>query len=174
MNVRLTARRMTLTPEIKLYCAKRLKGLEKSLDAGTEIDVLFSREKRRHGVELRAVSRGLNVTVREESDDVFGALNQAFDSLEKKLKKEKKKLLDRRRRGRRERPAPPPPEEAAEPAKRVVSAEEFSLKPMTVEEAILNLDLRKGDVFMFRKLKTEKWALVYRRRDGHYGLVEPE
>lgn len=174
MNVRLTARRMTLTPEVKLYCDKRLKGLEKNTDAGTELDILLSREKHRHGVELRAVSRGLNVMVREESDDVFGALNQAFDGLEKKLKKERQKRLERRRRGRRERPVPPPAEDVVEPMKRVIPAEEFALKPMTVEEAILNLDIKKRDVFMFRKLKTEKWALVYRRRDGHYGLVEPE
>jgi len=174
MNVRMTARRVTLTPEVKQYCAKRLKGLEKRMDAGTELDILFSREKHRQGVELRAVSRGLNIMVSEESDDVFGALNLAFDSLEKKLKKEKQKLLERRRRGRRERPAPPAAEEVFEPAKRVVPAQDFSLKPMTVEEAILNFDLRKRDVFMFRKLKTEKWACVYRRRDGHYGLVEPE
>jgi putative sigma-54 modulation protein len=174
MNVRLTARRMTLTPEVRQYCDKRLKGLEKSLEAEAELDVLVSREKHRHGVELHAVGRGLNVLVEEESDDVFGALNRAFDGLEKKLKKEKKKLLERRRRGRRERTAPLPVEEAAEPARRVVPAEEFSLKPMTIEEAVLNLDLKKREVFMFRKLKTEKWAVVYRRRDGHVGLVEPE
>ncbi|MBM3296623.1 MAG: ribosome-associated translation inhibitor RaiA [Candidatus Aminicenantes bacterium] len=174
MNVRLTARRMTLSPEVKRHCDKRLRGLERSLEAGAELDILLSREKHRHDVEIRAVSRGLNIVVQEENADVFIALNQAFDSLEKKLKKEKQKLLERRRRGGRERAVAPPAEEAAEPAKRVIPAQEFSLKPMSVEEAILNLDIKKREVFMFRRLKSEKWAVVYRRRDGHTGLVEPE
>ncbi|OGD10314.1 MAG: ribosomal subunit interface protein [Candidatus Aminicenantes bacterium RBG_13_62_12] len=174
MNVRLTARHMPLTAEVKLYCDKRLKGLEKNMGPVAELDILLSREKHRHGVELRAASRGLKAMVKEENADLFSALNEAFDGLEKKIKKEKEKLLERRRRGRREPPVPLPAEDVIEPRKRVIPADEFSLKPMTVEEAILNLDLKKRDVFMFRKLKTEKWALVYRRRDGHFGLVDPD
>ncbi len=174
MNVRLTARRLTLTPEVKLYCDKRLKGIEKNLDEGTEVEIRFSREKHRHGVELRVLGRRLTITVQEEHTDLFQALNEAFDGLEKKLKKEKSKLLERKRRGRRDLPSGPLVEEPAEFGPRVVPSADFSLKPMTVEEAILNLDDQKRDVFMFRKMKSEKWAVVYRRKDGHYGVVEPE
>ena len=99
MNVRLTARHMPLTAEVKLYCDKRLKGLEKNMGPVAELDILLSREKHRHGVELRAASRGLKAMVKEENADLFSALNEAFDGLEKKIKKEKEKLLERRRRG---------------------------------------------------------------------------
>jgi putative sigma-54 modulation protein len=110
----------------------------------------------------------------EENKEVLGALTAAFSALERKLQKEKEKQRERKRRSGRERKAVLPSAEPYEPRPRVIRAEDYSLKPMSVEEAILQLDLKKRDVFLFRKTGTERWALVYRRRDGQYGLVEPE
>jgi putative sigma-54 modulation protein len=57
---------------------------------------------------------------------------------------------------------------------RVIPSRDFSLKPMSVEEALLQLETRRKEVFVFRKFDTEKWAVLYRREDGNFGLVEPE
>ncbi len=64
--------------------------------------------------------------------------------------------------------------EAPETEKRVVRANHFSLKPMSLDEAIVQLDVKAKEVFLFRREGSQEWAAVYRRKDGHYGLVEPE
>ena len=66
------------------------------------------------------------------------------------------------------------PVEPEEPQRRVISSQDYSLKPMSLEEAFLQFDLTKKEIFVFRKLGSEKWAVIYRRKDGNYGLVEPE
>ncbi|HEX9902463.1 MAG TPA: ribosome-associated translation inhibitor RaiA [Acidobacteriota bacterium] len=174
MNAHLTARHMPLTPEVRQFCDKRIKALNKKMAPGTEVDIILSAEKRRHKAEIHAVGRGTNIVLIEESNEILSALNLAFAGLERKLQKEKEKLRERKRRGGRERKAVLPAEEPPEPRRRVIPGNDYSPKPMSVEEAILQLDLKKRDVFLFRKPGTERWALVYRRRDGHYGLVEPE
>jgi putative sigma-54 modulation protein len=174
MNVHLTARHMTLTPEVRQFCDKRLKALNKKMEPGAKVDLIVSSEKRRSTAEIHVVGRGTNIVLIEENKEVLGALTAAFSALERKLQKEKEKQRERKRRSGRERKAVLPSAEPYEPRPRVIRAEDYSLKPMSVEEAILQLDLKKRDVFLFRKTGTERWALVYRRRDGQYGLVEPE
>ena len=66
------------------------------------------------------------------------------------------------------------PEEIEEQRKKVIRSEDYSPKPMSLEEAMIQLDLNKKEVFVFRRMDSEKWAVLYRRKDGHYGLVEPE
>jgi putative sigma-54 modulation protein len=58
--------------------------------------------------------------------------------------------------------------------RRIVQSPHYSLKPMTVEEAAVQLDMKNREVFVFRKQGSEKWAVIFRRKDGHFGLVEPD
>jgi putative sigma-54 modulation protein len=64
-----------------------------------------------------------------------------------------------------------PDEEDTE--KKVIRSENYSLKPMSIEEALMLFESGKKEVFVFRNVDSEKWAVLYRRKDGHYGLVEP-
>jgi putative sigma-54 modulation protein len=102
------------------------------------------------------------------------SLNLAFDSLEKKIRKEREKFRERRRRKGRERKDLGLPVEAEEPVRRIVRSSNYSLKPMPVEEAVLQLDVKNREVFVFRREGSEKWAVLFRRKDGNIGLVEPE
>ena len=174
MNVHLTSRHMPLTPEVRQFCDRRIKALSKKMEPGAKVDIILSAEKRSRKAEIHVVGRGTNIVLVEENDEILNALKAAFSGLERKLQKEKEKLRERKRRGGRERKAVLPAEMAFEPRPRVVRSDDYSAKPMTVEEAVLQLDSKKRDVFLFRKQGTERWALVYRRRDGHFGLVEPE
>jgi putative sigma-54 modulation protein len=174
MNVHLTARHMPLTAALRLFCEKRLKVLDKRMGPGTEVNITLSAEKRRYKAEIHIEGPGADYVLIEEDGEVFGALNLAFAGLERKLKKEKEKLRQRKRRSGRERKMTLPAEAFFEPRKRVIRGDDFVLKPMSIEEAVLHLDLKKRDVLLFRKMGTERWTLVYRRRDGHFGLVEPE
>jgi len=174
MNIHYTARRATLTPEIKAYCEKplgRLKGLVGDI---LDVNVILIVQKNRNKVEINVRAKGGGLVVVEETLDMMDSLNRAFDNLEKKVRKERVKGRDRKRRGGRERKVLAPVLETSVPEKRVIRSNHFSLKPMSLEEALIQIDIKSKDVFLFRREGSEKWSVIYRRKDGHYGLVEPE
>lgn len=172
MNVNFTARHTVLTPEIEQYCQKRLRALEKLLGSVLEVDVILSSQKNRHKAEINVKAKGQSLVVTEETLDMLNSLNLAFDSLEKKVKKEREKFREKKRRGGRERKnlefAPETPKEE----KKVIRSRNYSAKPMTLEEAVYQFDLQNKEAFAYRAEGTEKWAVIYRRKDGHYGLIE--
>jgi putative sigma-54 modulation protein len=174
MNIHYTARQATLTPEIKAYCEKRLGRLKDLVGNVLDVNVILIVQKNRNKAEINVRAKGGGLVVVEETMDMMDSLNRAFDNLEKKVRKERVKGRDKRRRGGRERKVLVPVLEAPEPEKRVIRSQHFSLKPMSIEEALIQIDIRSKEVFLFRREGSEEWAVIYRRKDGHYGLVEPE
>jgi len=173
MTLNFTARHARITPDIKEYCQKRMKSLEKILGSSIETDIILSVEKYRNKAEINIKSRRINLNAAEETHDMLTALGAAFDNLEKRIKKEIEKLRERKRRKSREKEVFPSVERE-EQAPRIIKSNDYSLKPMSLEEALLQFNLSQKDVFAFRKMGTEKWAFIYRRKDGNYGLIEPE
>jgi putative sigma-54 modulation protein len=174
MNLHFTARKTDLTPEVRQYCEKRLSALEKLLGSVLEVDIILSVAKNRNRAEIHVMAKGTGLVVEDETPDMLNSLNLAFDSLEKKIKKEREKVRERKRRKGRERKDLALPVEAEEPAQRIFRSSNYSMKPMPVEEAVLQLDVKNREVFVFRKEGSEKWAVLFRRKDGNVGLVEPE
>lgn len=174
MNIHYTARRATLTPEIKAYCEKRLGRLKGLVGDVIDVNVILNVQKNRNKAEINVRAKGGGLVVVEETMDMMDSLNRAFDNLETKVRKERVKGRDKRRRGGRERKVLVPVLEAPEPEKRVIRSQYFSLKPMSIEEALIQIDIKSKEVFLFRREGSEEWAVIYRRKDGHYGLVEPE
>ena len=174
MNVHYTARQAALTPEIRAYCEKRLGRLKDLVDDVLDINVILAIQKGRSKAEIHVQAKGRGLVVVEETLDMMDSLNRAFDTLETRVRKERAKWREKKRRGGRERKTLAPAVEAPEPEKRVVRANHFSLKPMSLEEALVQLDVKAKEVFLFRREGSQEWAVVYRRKDGHYGLVEPE
>ena len=174
MNIHYTARQATLTPEIKAYCEKRLGRLKDLVGDVLDVNVILNVQKNRNKAEINVRAKGGGLVVVEETLDMMDSLNRGFDNLEKKVRKERVKGRDKRRRGGRERKVLVPVLEAPAPEKRVIRSQHFSLKPMSVEEALIQIDIRSKEVFLFRREGSEEWAVIYRRKDGHYGLVEPE
>jgi putative sigma-54 modulation protein len=174
MNLNFTARHTNITPEIKTYCEKRVKNLEKRLGHPVEVDLILSVEKYRKKVEINLKSRRMVLNVTEETHDMLNSLGIAFDNIEKRLKKERQKLRERKRRKNREKETFSSLSIPEEQRRRIIRSDYYSLKPMSLEEALLQFDLDKKEVFVFRKFGSEKWAVIYRRKDGDYGLIEPE
>lgn len=174
MNINYTARHTNITPEIKKYCDKRVRHLEKILGNPIDADIIVSIEKYRNKVEINVKSKGIALNVAEETHDMLSSLGLGFDRIEKRVKKEREKLRERKRRKSREREIYSPAVGMDEARKRVIRSEDYSLKPLSLEEALLQFDLdRKKEVFVWRRRDSEKWAVLYRRKDGHYGLIEP-
>lgn len=174
MNINYTARHTSITPEVKKHCERRLKTIEKLLGYPVEADLILSVEKYRHKTEINVKIKGATLNTEEETNDMFSSVGLAFDRIEKRVKKEREKLRERKRRKIRGSGAVPFPPETEDQPVRVIASRDYSLKPMSVEEALLQLESRKKEVFVFRKFDSEKWAVLYRRKDGNYGLVEPE
>lgn len=174
MTVHFTARQMDLTPETRDYCEKRLRTLEKLMGSVIEVDVILSAEKYRYKAEIHVKAKGSNLVVVEETHEMMNSLNLAFENLEKKVKKEKEKWREKKRRKGRERKQRSLPPELEEESRKIVQSQDYSLKPMLLEEALVQFELERRDIFLFRKPGSEKWAVIFRRKDGHYGLIEPE
>jgi putative sigma-54 modulation protein len=98
----------------------------------------------------------------------------AFDHLEKRVKKEREKLRERKRKRIRESITFASTEETEERQRRVIRSLHYSMKPMSLEEAIIQFEATKNEILLFRTSEKENWAVLYRRKDGNYGLVEPE
>lgn len=173
MNLRFTARGATPTPEMREYCDKRIRDLLRFFDKIIDIDVTLSSEKNRQTVDIHVKAKGGTTAVSEETNDMMDSLRLTFDSLEKKLKKEREKWREKRRRSDRElREASLPEEEPAEPELRIIRTEACSHKPISVAEAIVLMRDKNQDVFLFRRDDAEGWAVIYKRKDGHIGLIK--
>ena len=174
MIINYTARHTNVTPDIKKYCEKRIKSLEKILGHSIDADVLLSVEKYRHKVDINLKTKKAAFKTVEETHDMTSSLVGAFDHLEKRVKKEREKLREKKRRRIRETVTFVPSEEREERQKRVIRSQSYSMKPMSLKEAIVLFEASKNEILLFRTAGKEGWAVIYRRRDGHYGLVEPE
>jgi putative sigma-54 modulation protein len=173
MNVRYTTRQADLTPEIKAYCEKRLARLKNLLDDILDVNFILGTQKGRSKAEIHVQAKGRGFVVVEETLGMLESLNLAFDTLETRIRKDRAKFRERKRRGGRERKVAAPVSAVPEPENRIIRADFFATAPMTLEEAIVQLDAKDKEVFLFRREGSKAWAAVYRRKDGQYGLVEP-
>jgi len=174
MKINYTARHTKVSEEMKQYCEKRIQSLEKLQGYPIDADILVSVEKYRQKVEINLKTKMATLNTVEETHDMSSALTGAFDHLETRVKKEREKLRKRKRRKIREVETYPSLMEEGDRPKRMIRSQNYSMKPLSIEEAFMQLDTGKEDVFLFRTLETESWAVLYRRKDGNYGLIEPK
>ncbi len=177
MKISYTARNTNLTPQIKKLCERRIASLKKLLEPPVETDIILSVEKYRHIAEVNIRAKGINLNTEEETQDMYSSLGLAFDNIERRAKKEKEKIREKRRKNKDISPYPSPMEEDGdeEHAKpRVLRSKNYSLKPMSVEEAVLMFESMRDDAFGFRVFESEKWAVLFRRKDGNIGFMELE
>jgi putative sigma-54 modulation protein len=172
MNINFTARHIDITPDVKKYCERRISSIEKLLGFPVDVDLILSVEKYRHKVEINVKAKGTTFNTVEETQDIMNSLNIAFDNIDKRIKKEKEKYRERKRR--KTKGTFPIPEEPTEQRPRVILNQDYSLKPMSLEEAVMLFESGKNEIFVFRKFDSEKWSVLYRRKDGNFGLVELE
>lgn len=166
---------MQLTDALREASIKKLRRLDKFFQQDIEAKVVLSIEKKIHKVEVTIPFNGRIVRVEEYSDDMYNALDEAVESLEQQIRKHKTKLQNKRYSSQSikfENIEPLDYEEEEE--FKVVKTKRFAIKPMNIEEAILQMDLLKHNFFVFLNADTEEVNVVYKRKDGNYGLIEPE
>ena len=181
MRVTVTGKHVKLTDGIKGYTEDKLKKLGKYLDEDTEVKVTVSAGKNRQKVEVMIPNvNGHTIRVEEEQDNLYPAIDLVCDKLSRQIIKYKDKFKTRvpgnfsiRYEGIEEL-AQELDYEVEEPEVVIERRKKFNLKPMSVEEAILQMNLTDHDFYMFKDRESFEICLVYKRKEGGYGLIEQE
>jgi ribosome hibernation promoting factor len=181
VQIEITGRKTEVTASLRKATEKKLEKLTKVLHGITRIHVIFIGEKHRQIAEVTVHSPHLDLAAAEESDDLATSLATVVDKLTRQAQKRVGKLRERKRRGRPEAvwtgvvsAAPAGNGGGSAPARRVVQSRRFVAKPMTMDEAVLQVDATDDGLLVFRDAATAKLSVLYRRKDGNLGLIEPE
>jgi len=178
MQITLRGKNVQVTQALREYVEKKVGKLEKYFDNLASAQVTLGVEKERRIVEVTIPVNGMILRGEEATGDMYSSIDLVVDKLEKQVEKYRTQIYRRFRRDGLKLPAAGEhqSEEAAETAEpfTVVKTKRFPVKPMAVDEAIMQMNLVGHDFFVFANAETEKVNVVYRRRDGNYGLIEPE
>ena len=175
MQTSVTFKNLDPSETLKSYVGEKLDRFDKFLDNPAEANVVLSVEKFRHIAEINIIGDRLNIVGKEETNDMYSAIDMVLDKLEKQIKKSKQKTRDRRGgiKSGLERMAEGSvnlPEDAGD---RQIMVQSIEYKPMDVEEAVMQMDLVNNNFLVFTNSRTDQVNVIYRRKDGHYGLIEP-
>jgi putative sigma-54 modulation protein len=159
----------------KEYVEERLGKLKKYIDNPVEARVILSVEKFRNTAEINLMSNGLNINSREIEKDMHQAIDNVIEKIERQLKKHKERIRDFKNNQSRsdmsDREAAG--EEGEElPAAKVVETRKVVLKPMSIEDAIMEIETTKNRFVIYRDSSSETVNVIYRRDDGRFTLLE--
>ncbi len=181
MNISVTFRHMDTSEPVRAYAEDKLARVNKYIEEPIDAQVVLSVEKKiRHKAVAILVAKGVTIKASAEViDDMYAAIDAVVDKLERQLKRYKEKLKCHTTRKGREQNITKTIFEAAsveidDAEPQVIRSHSFSLKPMSVDEAIMQMDLLHKDFLVFSDDSTDQVSVIYRRKDGNYGLIVPE
>jgi ribosome hibernation promoting factor len=181
VRLQVKGKNLEVSDSLYQYAEEKLGKLERHLNDATRLELELAVEKNpsisdRQVAEATVWTKGPILRARESSDDMRASIDLLAEKLERQVKRyrEKRQRKQVARHGPHHQhdaePRPVVPDEA-EPL--IVKTKQFAIKPMTPEEAVLQLELIGHDFFVFRNVESSDVNVVYRRRDGNYGLIEP-
>lgn len=171
-----TDKKVNLPNKVHAYAEKKVGKLDRYFKTEADASITFSVEKDRNVCEVTVRAGSMIFRASESTSDMFASIDSAVATLERQIRKNKTRLAKRLREDAFERTVdevstfvPEPEEEEFQ----IVRTKKFPLKPMTVEEAILQMNLLEHTFFAFRNEDSDgAFAVVYKRNDGGYGLIE--
>ncbi len=177
MRIVVSGKNIDVSDALRDAVIKKVGKLERYFEPGTEAQVTLSVEKNRHIVEVTIPFDGVILRAEEFTDDMYASIDLVLDKIERQIRKHRTKLGKKFRAGAFKIATPlflenDDVEEYQEP--KVVRTKRFAIKPMQVEEAILQMDLLGHNFFVFTNADTNEVNVVYKRKDNNYGLIEPE
>ncbi len=182
MHFTIDGRNVEITDAIQDYVEKRLMKLKKYFPRAVDVHVVLFTQKFNQGVEVTINASGLAIHGEEISEDLYASIDKVVDKLGVQLRKHKEKLKEHHKK----EPRPdkdlnlnvsiyePEMVEEPNPVPKVLHTQRFALKPMSVDEAAMQMDLINQEFLVFRNSQSNTVNVLYRRKDGNYGLIEPE
>jgi putative sigma-54 modulation protein len=188
MPVRVQGKHIAVTDALRAYAEQKLAKLPRYFDRVQDAQVVLSVARdstrgRAQVVEVTVWCDGLVLRAEETSEDMYTSIDRAVDKLERQIEKYRSRIIEKRRldESRRRRRAQQSAEAVLEaqgtepPAQpQIVRVKRFAMKPMTPDEAVLQMELLGHLFFVFRHAGTQDINVLYKRRDGDYGLIEPD
>ena len=171
MDITITTKKFHLSDELRARIDKKLSNLDRYFRDDAQATVRLSTQKNDEIAEVTVVSGGLQVRAETRSNEMFHSLEEAVDNLERQLQKHKTRLTQRLQSGAFDGMAVTVEEE--EPFS-LIKEKHFQLKPMDVEEAILQMNLLGHSFFVYRDAQQGAVCVVYHRKDGGYGQIVAE
>ena len=175
MNVSYTARGFECTDQIKKYTEEKLHKIV-SLDQLIDVTLNLELARGRFKAEMLVHNRNARFAAIESTSDVFKSINAVIDKIQKQVKKHKAKLINRKRlapaRGTKLRENMTTGERMVAP--RVFRARKQDIKPMSQEEALMQIDNAKEPFLLFRDTGSDRIKILFRRKDGNYGIIDSE
>lgn len=177
MDYKIVAKGLELSDSIKSYLDKRLSKIDRIVDNVVSADVRLSKETRgREIVEITVHVGDSVIRVEETTNDIYSSIDTAVDSLVRRIKKYKALKHEKQKKTSKiiEEEMNFQEEEELSPLNKIVKTKRFSMKPMNLEEAVMQLEMLGHSFFAFRNAETNEINILYVRKDGKYGLIELE
>lgn len=171
MRIIIRGKNIEVTDALKTHVEKRIGKIAKYFDDDTEALVTLSVVKDTHVVDATLLlNGGMLIRGEVESPDMYASIDMVTEKLERQIRKYKTRI------NRKARQLGPNGEEgkSLEDEPKIVRTKRFAIKPMLPDEAVLQMNLLEHDFFMFINAETSKANVVYRRKDGNFGLIEPQ
>lgn len=179
MKVTITGRKVNLRDNFKELATKKLSRFNRIFDEDADAHVVVTVEHNRQTVEITIRQRGMIYRAEATEFEMNDALDRVISALGRQIRKNKTKLEKRIHSGAIDQYiaeytyTDDVPEEEPKDDFKIVKSKRFFVNPLSVEEAILQMNLLGHQFFMFRNTETEEINVVYKRKDGGYGLLEP-
>lgn len=180
MEITVVGRNIAVTDALRAYAEKKVDKLQKYFEREiVDAQVTMAVERGIHTADVTIQVDGLLLRGEERTGDMYASIDGAVDKIERQIRKHKTRINRKLRQdGNRlveSAVGHGAAADASEPSElKVVRVKRFAMKPMSVEEAIMQMELLGHDFFVFRDDSTEDVNVVYKRKDGNYGLIEPE
>jgi len=177
MRFEYTGRHVEVTPAIRRHVEDQFRKLEHVFNGtNARVHVIMEVEKNRQTGEVVVHWLDHTLTATDTNADMYMALSRAIEKIEKQALKLKKKIIDRKHTARKTSVVAPNPDghiQATPLPVRIIPARRYSVKPMTAEEAALDLSDTNDHFVVFRDAETKRVGVLYKRQDGNFGLIEP-
>ncbi len=176
MNYIISGRNVELTEALKDYAKEKIGKVERYFEPSTKVYITFSVQKGRKIFEVTARYRGIVFRVEEDNADMYAAIDKASDVLERQIRKNRTRLAKKLYENplKYEKVFFDVDENEEEEEYNLIKDKKFSVKPMDVDEAILQLNLVGHPFFVFVNSSNNEVNVVYRRKSGGYGILKPE
>lgn len=175
MSVNVKGRNIEVTPALREYVEKKVAKVTKQFKAVGDISAVLKVEKGNHIVEITVPASGILLRAQETTKDMYSSIDLVVEKIERQIHKYKTRLMKRKYANFADPTPVTPAEGVTEDGEfQIIKNKHFTMHPMTPEEAILQMNLLNHDFFVFFDSDLGSTNVVYRRKDGKYGLLSPE
>ena len=174
MKYVITGKNIEVTDGLRMAIKDKLGKLERYFTPDTEVHVTLSIQKERQKIEVTIPVKGNIIRSEQVSNDMYVSIDLVEEVIERQIRKYKEKLVDRHQEGGNFRQEFIDNESEAADEIKIIRTKKFDMKPMYAEDACVQMELLGHTFFVFVNAETEEVNVVYKRKGGTYGLIEPE